>query len=123
MASPVQYLPGKEPHAREKRLIFKNIDRVGFNPSIECYLENGGYEQLKKALKMERSAITNEVKASGLRGRGGAGFPTGVKWGFIPPTNTKPDSRRNLRMPSTRPAICGSGASPASLPWARNSSH
>jgi NADH-quinone oxidoreductase subunit F len=39
---------------------------------------------------MERSAITNEVKASGLRGRGGAGFPTGVKWGFIPPTNTKP---------------------------------
>ncbi|WP_395747600.1 NADH-quinone oxidoreductase subunit NuoF [Prosthecobacter sp.] len=90
MASPVQYLPGKEPHAREKRLIFKNIDRAGYNPSIECYLENGGYEQLKKAFKMERSAITNEVKASGLRGRGGAGFPTGVKWGFIPPTNTKP---------------------------------
>ena len=90
MASPVQYLPGKEPHAREKRLIFKNIDRAGYNPSIECYLENGGYEQLKKAFTMERSAITNEVKASGLRGRGGAGFPTGVKWGFIPPTNTKP---------------------------------
>ena len=89
MASPVQYLPGKEPHAREKRLIFKNIDRVGYDPSIECYLKDGGYEQLKKALKMERSAITNEVKASGLRGRGGAGFPTGVKWGFIPPTNTK----------------------------------
>jgi len=90
MASPVQYLPGKEPHAREKRLIFKNIDRAGYNPSIECYMENGGYEQLKKAFTMERSAITNEVKASGLRGRGGAGFPTGVKWGFIPPTNTKP---------------------------------
>jgi len=86
----VQYLPGKEPHPREKRLIFKNIDRVGFDPSIACYLNDGGYEQLKVALKMERGTITNEVKASGLRGRGGAGFPTGVKWGFIPPTNTKP---------------------------------
>ncbi len=90
MAAPVQYLPGKEPHAREKRLIFKNIDRVGYDPSIECYLQDGGYEQFKKALKMDKSAIINEVKASGLRGRGGAGFPTGMKWGFIPPTNTKP---------------------------------
>ena len=90
MASPVQYLPGKEPHPREHRLIFKNVDRVGWNTSIDCYMADGGYEMLKKAFKMERSAITNEVKASGLRGRGGAGFPTGVKWGFIPPTNTKP---------------------------------
>ncbi len=90
MASPVQYLPGKEPHPREHRLIFKNVDRVGWNTSIECAMADGGYEMLKKALGMERSAITNEVKASGLRGRGGAGFPTGVKWGFIPPTNTKP---------------------------------
>ncbi len=90
MASTVQYLPGKEPHPREHRLIFKNIDRVGWNTSIECAMADGGYEMLKKALKMERAAITSEVKASGLRGRGGAGFPTGVKWGFIPPTNTKP---------------------------------
>jgi len=90
MASTVQYLPGKEPHPREHRLIFKNIDRVGWNTSIECCIADGGYEMLKKALKMERAAITSEVKVSGLRGRGGAGFPTGVKWGFIPPTNTKP---------------------------------
>ena len=88
--SSISYLPGKEPHPREHRLIFKNIDRVGWNPSIDCAMADGGYEMLKKALQMERSAITNEVKASGLRGRGGAGFPTGVKWGFIPPTNTKP---------------------------------
>jgi len=90
MASPVQYLPGKEPHQREHRLIFKNVDRAGYDPSIDCYVKDGGYEQLKAALKMEKNAIINEVKASGLRGRGGAGFPTGVKWGFIPPTNTKP---------------------------------
>ena len=88
--SSISYLPGKEPHSSEHRLIFKNIDRVGWNTSIECAMADGGYEMLKKALGMERSAITNEVKASGLRGRGGAGFPTGVKWGFIPPTNTKP---------------------------------
>ncbi|MFM7605067.1 MAG: NADH-quinone oxidoreductase subunit NuoF [Prosthecobacter sp.] len=88
--SSISYLPGKEPHSSEHRLIFKNIDRVGWNTSIECAMADGGYEMLKKSLGMERSAITNEVKASGLRGRGGAGFPTGVKWGFIPPTNTKP---------------------------------
>jgi NADH-quinone oxidoreductase subunit F len=88
--SSISYLPGKQPHSREYRLIFKNIDRVGWNSSIECAMADGGYEMLKKALGMERIAITNEVKASGLRGRGGAGFPTGVKWGFIPPTNTKP---------------------------------
>jgi NADH-quinone oxidoreductase subunit F len=86
----IKYLPGKEPHPREHRLIFKNIDRVGWNPSIDCYMADGGYDQLKKAIKMQPIDITNEVKTSGLRGRGGAGFPTGVKWGFIPPNNTKP---------------------------------
>jgi NADH-quinone oxidoreductase subunit F len=90
MASAITYLPGKEPHVREHRLIFKNIDRAGYDPSIECYEQNGGYVQLKKAFTMAPADITNEVKKSGLRGRGGAGFPTGVKWGFIPPTNTKP---------------------------------
>lgn len=88
--SDIQYLPGKEPHPREHRLIFKNIDRQDWDTSIDCYLDDGGYEQLKKALKMDPKDITNEVKTSGLRGRGGAGFPTGVKWGFIPPNNTKP---------------------------------
>jgi NADH-quinone oxidoreductase subunit F len=86
----IQYLEGKKPHPKEHRLIFRNVDRVGWNPSIDKYMEEGGYNQLKKAVKMERADITNEVKASGLRGRGGAGFPTGVKWTFIPPTNTKP---------------------------------
>ena len=88
--SDIKYLPGKEPHEREHRLIFKNIDRAGWDPSIDCYMKDGGYDQLKKAINMEPKDITNEVKTSGLRGRGGAGFPTGVKWGFIPPGNTKP---------------------------------
>lgn len=48
------------------------------------YLKNGGYAGLKKALAMTPAAVIEEVKASGLRGRGGAGFPTGVKWSFIP---------------------------------------
>ncbi|WP_038165561.1 NADH-quinone oxidoreductase subunit NuoF [Verrucomicrobium sp. BvORR106] len=90
MSAAITYKAGKQPHPREHRLIFRNIDREGFNPSIECFVANGGYEMLKKALGMERQAIIDEVKKSGLRGRGGAGFPTGVKWGFIPPTNTKP---------------------------------
>lgn len=51
---------------------------------LDTYVENGGYEALKKALEMDQSAVIDEVKASGLRGRGGAGFPTGVKWSFIP---------------------------------------
>ncbi len=50
----------------------------------KTYVENGGYEALKKALAMKPSEVIDIVKASNLRGRGGAGFPTGVKWSFIP---------------------------------------
>jgi len=88
--SAITYKAGKQPHPREYRMIFKNIDREGWDPSIATYLADGGYEQLRKALQMDPKAITEEVKKSGLRGRGGAGFPTGVKWTFIPPNNTKP---------------------------------
>ncbi len=88
--SDITYLPGKEPHANEHRLIFKNVDRQGWDTSIDTYIKDGGYEMLKKGLGMEPKAIIDEVKTSGLRGRGGAGFPTGIKWGFIPPDNQKP---------------------------------
>ena len=71
------------PHPREKRIVFKNIDRNGWRNDIDCYLADGGYEELKKAFKMQPAEIVDEVKKSGLRGRGGAGFPCGVKWGFI----------------------------------------
>ncbi|HEV3065446.1 MAG TPA: NADH-quinone oxidoreductase subunit NuoF [Chthoniobacterales bacterium] len=80
----------RTPHPREKRIIFKNIDRPGWTNDIECYLHDGGYEELKKAFTMKPEQIVNEVKASGLRGRGGAGFPCGVKWGFIKPGGSKP---------------------------------
>src|ERR687883_99768 len=50
----------------------------------------GGYKALRKALGMERKQIIDEVKSSGLRGRGGAGFPTGVKWSFMKPGDGKP---------------------------------
>ena len=52
---------------------------------LDVYRANGGYEALKKALtEMEPDEVINVVKASNLRGRGGAGFPTGLKWSFIP---------------------------------------
>ena len=51
---------------------------------LDVYVKNGGYEGLKKALSMKPSEVIDIMKASGLRGRGGAGFPTGMKWSFIP---------------------------------------
>src|SRR6266513_304998 len=78
------------PHPLERRLVFKNIGRPDWTPNIDCYLDDGGYEQLKKAVTMSRTDILNEVKTSALRGRGGAGFPTGVKWSFIKRDEKKP---------------------------------
>jgi NADH-quinone oxidoreductase subunit F len=78
------------PHPLEHRLIFKNIGRADWSTDIDRYLSDGGYEQLKKAVKMTRTEIVNEVKTSGLRGRGGAGFPCGVKWSFIKADEKKP---------------------------------
>jgi len=58
--------------------------------TLKRYLASGGYKSLEKALGMEPAAVTEEVKSAGLRGMGGAGFPTGVKWGFLPKDNPKP---------------------------------
>ena len=82
--------PQPSPHPLERRLIFKNIGRQDWTTDIDCYLRDGGYDQLKKAVTMSRVDILNEVKTSALRGRGGAGFPTGVKWSFIKAEEKKP---------------------------------
>jgi NADH-quinone oxidoreductase subunit F len=58
--------------------------------SYAGWVRHGGYQALRKALGMTREAIIEEVKASGLRGRGGAGFPTGLKWSFMPKEAVKP---------------------------------
>lgn len=63
-------------------VLLANVERPN-SEKIGVYLAHGGYEALRKALTMPPEAVIAEVKASGLRGRGGAGFPTGVKWGFV----------------------------------------
>ena len=57
---------------------------------LDVYIANGGYEEFKKAIKLSQDDIINEVKKSGLRGRGGAAFPTGLKWSFMPKDDSKP---------------------------------
>src|ERR1700678_1189223 len=58
--------------------------------NLDRYLELDGYKAVQEGLGMEADAIINEVKSSGLRGRGGAGFSTGVKWSFVPKQSAKP---------------------------------
>jgi len=66
-------------HSRQKKIVLANCGKID-PEKIEAYLEVGGYESIKKALKMSPEALREVVKQSGLRGRGGAGFPTGLKW-------------------------------------------
>jgi len=78
------------PHPKERRIVFQNAWTQGYTPDIDCYVKNGGYAELKKALSMKPEEIIDEVKKSNLRGRGGAAFPCGVKWGFIRRDDGKP---------------------------------
>jgi NADH-quinone oxidoreductase subunit F len=87
---------------QQYRLILKNVDQPGYTPDLECYLRHGGYEALKKALTLPaktlpdgkimsaQEQIREEVKTSGLRGRGGAGFSCGLKWSFVDRKSGKP---------------------------------
>jgi len=67
----------------ESKLLTEHYDKESFR-TLKGYQELGGYEVLKKALKMKPAEIIATVKESGLRGRGGAGFSTGTKWSFLP---------------------------------------
>ena len=86
----------------ENRLILKYADQPDYTPDLDCYLRNGGYEALKKALAIQLKSlpdgkqlsgpeqIRDDVKLSGLRGRGGAGFSCGLKWSFVDRKSGKP---------------------------------
>jgi NADH:ubiquinone oxidoreductase subunit F (NADH-binding)/(2Fe-2S) ferredoxin/NAD-dependent dihydropyrimidine dehydrogenase PreA subunit len=78
-------------YSKQRRIILRNCGRI--NPErIDDYIGTGGYESLKKVLKeMTREQVIDEIKRSGLRGRGGAGFPTGTKWEFC--YNAKGDQK------------------------------
>ncbi len=88
--------------AQEYKLILKYADEPGFTRDIDCYLRHGGYDALKKALAIKpkdlpdgkklspQEQIREDVKISGLRGRGGAGFSCGLKWSFVDRKSGKP---------------------------------
>jgi NADH-quinone oxidoreductase subunit F len=70
-------------------VLMRNFGRANSH-TLAVYREHGGYAAWDKARQMEPAALVEEVKQSNLRGLGGAGFPTGVKWSFIPKTHTGP---------------------------------
>src|SRR5256885_13686847 len=75
-------------HPDEVRVASRRFGQGATN--LDRYLELDGYKAVQKALTMQPDAIVNEVKNSGLRGRGGAGFNTGMKWSFVPKQSAKP---------------------------------
>jgi len=68
--------------SKQKKIVLRNSGIID-PEEIEEYIERDGYSALKKAIKMDPQEIVDEIKESNLRGRGGAGFPTGLKWQFV----------------------------------------
>jgi NADH-quinone oxidoreductase subunit F len=82
-------MPYNDPSPLETRVLSRRFDKPN-SASIDTYLADDGYKAFLKASKMKPEQIIEEVKISNLRGRGGAGFPTGMKWSFVPRTSPKP---------------------------------
>jgi NADH-quinone oxidoreductase subunit F len=78
-----------KPHPRETVVLSQYFGDSDAR-SYKGWVKRGGYEALERALTLPPAAVVEEVKSSGLRGRGGAGFPTGVKWSFMPKDKKKP---------------------------------
>src|SRR5579885_695903 len=78
-----------EPSPLETRILSKRFGLEN-SASLDTYLATDGFVAFKKALEMTPEQIIEEIKVSALRGRGGAGFPTGLKWSFVPRTSPKP---------------------------------
>ncbi len=78
-----------EPHPNETLVLSEHFGNADAR-SYDGWVRRGGYHALQQALAMEPAEIIDQVKASGLRGRGGAGFPTGLKWSFMPKEKSKP---------------------------------
>ena len=78
-----------EPSPHEVKILSRRFGNAD-SRSIDAFLAHQGYQGLKKAIEMGADAVIDEMKKSVLRGRGGAGFPTGLKWSFIPRTSPKP---------------------------------
>ncbi|HYL95696.1 MAG TPA: NADH-quinone oxidoreductase subunit F, partial [Terriglobales bacterium] len=75
-------------HPDEVKVVSRRFGQGAAN--LDRYLELDGYKAVQKALSIGADAVINEMKASNLRGRGGAGFPTGMKWSFVPKQAPKP---------------------------------
>jgi len=93
-----------DPSPFETRIISQRFDLPNAG-SIETYLSNDGYVAIRKAIEMSPDQIIDELKASALRGRGGAGFPTGMKWSFVPRNSGKP-SYIICNSDESEPATC-----------------
>jgi len=78
-----------KPHPKETVVLSQHFGDADAR-TIKGWTKRGGYEALARVLKMDPVAVTDIVKESGLRGRGGAGFPTGLKWSFMPKEKKKP---------------------------------
>jgi NADH-quinone oxidoreductase subunit F len=89
LSGKIKYRPFEWPASSGQPILLRNVAKPD-SASLETYRAGGGYANLQKHLSLSPDEIIEKVKASTLRGRGGAGFPTGLKWSFLPKDNPKP---------------------------------